>query len=1144
MKLTAVRSHGAGPDGFSLTGEVDGRPVLVHRLAAELVSNPVRRRRLERRLALAQTLTARGVLGAERLLNAALDHEPAVIVVEFPAIRPLATCASALSATPLLALHLLQQVCAPLVVLHAQGLPHGALSAHSISVLDDNRAWLSVLALDTGTVPGGLVRTTVDDADRLSSLQGCAADVAALGEVCALLATGSPAMARAVVDDPTAAAVALPGAGGLLELSRAMLDHEPAWRPPIAEVLRRLNALLATSSAAPTVTDDTPPRPATPALRDDVDGLDTPRRLGRYVLKDRLGAGAMGEVWRALDDDTGDTVALKVLGSATPSAKALKRFKKEARLLSEVQHPGIARFVDAGEHDGLLYLVTELVEGQPLSTVIKANGPHAEREALLTIADVCRALVDVHNAGIVHRDIKPENLMVPTSGPLRVRLIDFGVARHLDEEGSLAMTRQGAVLGTPLYMSPEQASGRSVDARSDLYAVGTMLYELLVGRAPFAGRGVAQVMAMQIEAPAPPVRELRADISDEVNALVARCLEKNPDDRFQSAGELLQAILPLVGLAPTPAISSSPTPATRQRYEFVFELQASPKALWPYVSNTDRLNRAIGLSQVEEHVEHVGDDVHSFGRQRQAGFMLAWREHPYEWVYERRLAVEREYTEGPLRRFSSRVELVPHDGGTRLTQTIEIEPRGLVGRAAAAIEVGVRTKGALKRTYERIDQLVSGKLGTSNLVDAFEPAQPLRRDVEDRFTALERQAVTRGAEPRAMATIGEWLRAAPTPELARIRPIALARRLKLPVNVVVDACFYAGAVGLLSPLWDVLCPTCRVPSSMQDTLKALREHGTCDVCRVRFALDLATSIELVFRIHPSLRDAQPETWCISSPAHTPHVVAQVRLGVGERTTLDLAVPEGSYVFAGRMLGWSRPLRVRPQAPTTRWDLTLSSPPSSSSSMVLGEGRQLLELHNDTDRAQLVRLERTTPRDDVLTASRVLSSPLFKRLYPHEVLADDAMVRVGSVIILIVEPVFAHREHVDIEQLYSLYRRIDEVVTRHEGAVVRLHGDGVLSVFHDAAAAVQAVTSLRSSSVTIRAALHRGPAGAVTLNERLDYFGTSIQEAIALVGRARGGELLVSDAVADERSLAVARDAGAVLATISTLDDVGYRLQLA
>lgn len=1141
MKLTAVRSHGAGPDGFSLTGEVDGRSVLVHRLAAELVSNPVRRRRLERRLAIAQTLTARGVLGAERLLNAALDHEPAVIVVEFPSIQPLATCAQRLSGTPLIALHLLQQVCAPLVVLHAQGVPHGALSAQSIGVLDDNRAWLSVLALDTGAVPGGLVRTTVDDSDRLSSLQACAADVFALGEVCALLATASPAMVQALVDDPTATAVALPGAGGLLELARAMLDHEPAWRPAIAEVLRRLNALLSTSSAAPTFTDDAP-RPAAFAVHND--GLDTPRRLGRYVLQARLGAGAMGEVWRALDDDTGEAVALKLLSSTTPSAKALKRFKKEARLLSEVRHPGIARFIDAGEHDGSLYLVTELVEGQPLSAVIKANGPFAERDALQIIADVCRALVDVHHAGIVHRDIKPENLMVPSSGPLRVRLIDFGVARHLDEEGSLAMTRQGAVLGTPLYMSPEQASGRPVDARSDLYAVGTMLYELLVGRAPFAGRGVAQVMAMQIDSPAPPVRELRADISDEVNALVARCLEKDPGARFQTAAELLQAILPLVGLVPTPAVSPAAPASGRQRYEFVFELQATPKALWPYVSNTDRLNRAIGLSQVEEQVEQVGDDVHSFGRQRQAGFMLAWREHPYEWVYERRLAVEREYTEGPLRWFSSRVALVPHSGGTRLTQTIEIEPRGLVGRAAAAIEIGVRTKGALKRTYERIDQLVSGKLG-SNLVDAFEPAQPLRRDVEDRFFALERQAVAQGADPRAMATIGEWLRTAPTPELARIRPIALARRLQLPVNVVVDACFYAGAVGLLSPVWDVLCPTCRVPSSMQETLKALRDHGNCEVCRVRFALDLSTSIELVFRIHPSLRDAQPETWCISSPAHTPHVVAQVRVGVGERTVVDLAVPEGSYVLTGRTLGWSRPVRVRPHAPTTRWELTLSSPPSSSSSsMVLGEGRQLLELHNDTDRAQLVRLERTTPRDDVFTASRALSSPLFKRLYPHEVLADDAMVRVGSVIILIVEPVFAQRADVDIEQLYSLYRRIDEVVTRHEGAVVRLHGDGVLSVFHDAAAAVQAVTALRTSSVAIRAALHRGAAGAVTLNERLDYFGTSIQEAIALVARARGGELLVSDAVADERSLAVARDAGAVMATISTIDDVGYRLELA
>lgn len=1175
---------GAGPDGAVLIGaDAAGRSVVVHRLMKGLISDVVRRRRLERRLAFEQA--KKDTPGIETVRGVDLTGTPPVIVIGGDAGVPLAERLAELSANPDQAITLLLTLARAMSAAHSEGIAHGRLGPHTVRAIGVTPQ-LSFLGLNTGLSPRSPDLWHAHFPVETSSL---AEDAKAFGALVGLVMLGQDKTARLLSAESPSSTTSM---SMVVDLVRELLDPEPGWRPSIDEVIPRLDAVAAlfvggatqsedddAADAIETVAPDVTPvsprstpivpiNPATPAPKGTLDTVPikrpavvdqqaqkraqadvvsvvddapdtlptTARRIGRYVLRSPLGAGAMGQVWRAVDDDSGEPVAVKLLSKdILATDKAKRRFKKEARLLSELRHPGIARFIEAGERSGTLFMAVELVQGQSMSALLKAKGPLPERAAIALIADLAKALVDVHDNGIVHRDIKPENVIVvdgPAAVVSKVKLIDFGVARHLDEEGSLAMTRVGAILGTPLYMSPEQAAGKVVDARSDIYAVGTTLYELLVGQAPFAGRGITQVLAMQIEHVPERVSGLRPELSTEVAAVVARCLEKNPDDRYQDARELLSALEPLLGTAAAKAPSSS----TARRYTFTFPLASPPSALWPFVSNTDRLNRAIGLGAVEESVSGVGDDVALHGKSRQAGFALAWREHPYEWLFERRLGVLREYHVGPLRSLQSTVELFPDGAGTRLVQTIEAEPRGLIGKAAAALEIGVRTRRALEKTYTRVDALLQGRLGQGPVVDAFEATTAMSDEVERRCVNLEKLAVSQGAAPQAIEAIGTFIRMAPAQELARIRPIALARRFKLPERVVVDSSYVAASVGLLKPLWDLLCPSCRVPASIEETLRALRAHGRCEVCDLEFALDLASSIELIYQVHPSIRVADPATYCISSPAHTPHVMAQLRVASGERRSVDLKLPDGQYQLVVRSTKVSTAFRVKDGAPSAHWDVPLSTGPTEAAAKVFPATGQRFEFKNDTDRAAQVRIERMTPRDDVLTAARALSSSLFKRLFPDQVLSDGAMLRVGAVTLLLIEPAPAFATSFGLDELYGMYRVVDELVANAGGAVVRLHGEGVMSAFDDPAAAVMAVTALAGRAKhpeRLRAAVHRAAAGAVTLNERLDYFGLCVSELVALIEHAGAGEVLLSDQIAaDDRCIRLVESSTAVSGTLA------------
>ncbi len=283
--------------------------------------------------------------------------------------------------------------------------------------------------------------------------------------------------------------------------------------------------------------------------------------IGPYEISGWIGAGGMGEVYRARDPRLGRDVAIKVIGDAySKDASRLSRFEQEARAAGQLNHPNVLAVHDFGVHDGTTYIVSELLEGESLRARLR-RGALPARTAIGFARQIADGLAAAHDKGIVHRDLKPDNVFVTGDG--RVKILDFGLAKLTqpgDEAGSTALpndTEPGILLGTVGYMSPEQVRGERLDARSDIFSFGTILHEMITGRSPFARASAAETMAAILkEEPGEP---LSTKVSPAVERIAARCLEKNRDARFQSARDMSFG-LELLSSATAIEVSAAPSP--------------------------------------------------------------------------------------------------------------------------------------------------------------------------------------------------------------------------------------------------------------------------------------------------------------------------------------------------------------------------------------------------------------------------------------------------------------------------------------------------------------------------------------------------------------------------------------------------------
>ncbi len=292
--------------------------------------------------------------------------------------------------------------------------------------------------------------------------------------------------------------------------------------------------------------------------------LDAGLQLGPYRIESLIASGSMAEVYRARDTRLDRNVAVKVLvPGVAMDADRLARFAQEARATALLNHPNVVGLYDIGLHDGLPYVVSELLQGSTLREQL-AHGPLRVRAAVRQAIEIARGLAAAHDAGIVHRDLKPENIFVTSEG--RVKILDFGLAKcrketlGLPQQDSSKSTQPGVILGTVGYMSPEQVRGTDIDERSDIFSVGVILHEMLSGVAPFRGESAIETLHAILKDEAPPLSAGR-ECSVELELVVRHCLEKKREARFQSARDLAFVLEFLVQARPGMARSAAPRSA-------------------------------------------------------------------------------------------------------------------------------------------------------------------------------------------------------------------------------------------------------------------------------------------------------------------------------------------------------------------------------------------------------------------------------------------------------------------------------------------------------------------------------------------------------------------------------------------------------
>jgi class 3 adenylate cyclase len=563
-----------------------------------------------------------------------------------------------------------------------------------------------------------------------------------------------------------------------------------------------------------------------------------------------------------------------------------------------------------------------------------------------------------------------------------------------------------------------------------------------------------------------------------------------------------------------------------------FDLKSSPESLWPFVADTNRFNRDTGVPEIE--IEEGKKRLRNARRRVRLslyGLPVEWEEQPFEWIRPSRFGVERTYSKGPMARLRVLAQLTEKPGGgTHLTYELWATPRNLIGTVAIPLQLSLAVGPRLRKAITKYDEMASN----TPVEPAGDSSSQSTFDLQ-RLAALKEKLIAdvKGSEsPEPKLGIAErlvdFLEHGDDFAVARIRAYKLADDWHEPRRLVLEVCLRATRIGLLDFQWDLLCPLCRGPQESGLSLKDIKTDVHCEGCQINFTVNFDRYVELTFRPNPAVRRVEMSSFCIGSPHFTPHVVAQQLLPAGDKRELTLPLESGSYRLRALELPGSQELKVSPEGGTAA-QVTLSNNGWSEETLHVSE-KFSLALNNDTGAEQLVIIERLEWSDQATTAAEVTALQMFRDLFATEALRPGEQISVGTLTVLFTDlrhSTQLYREIGDATAFGRVMSHFDVVrkaIAEHDGALVKTIGDAVMAVFRSAADGLLAMLEVQRAlaepadggmPLQLKAGLNTGPCIAVTLNDRLDYFGSTVNMAARLEGLSSGSDVIISRSVYED-----------------------------
>ncbi len=560
---------------------------------------------------------------------------------------------------------------------------------------------------------------------------------------------------------------------------------------------------------------------------------------------------------------------------------------------------------------------------------------------------------------------------------------------------------------------------------------------------------------------------------------------------------------------------------------WTWSLPKTPEELWPLLSDTARFNEASKLPkyQVEETPQADGS-VRRIGRSKVMGGTWMWEETPYEWVYRKHFSQTRPFIKGPFKSFRIALSLEPSPTGSIATYTVEFAPRGMFGWLLA------RT-GFIDKLGPKIERMVPDACafldGVRPMPFDYEPPD-LQPGAGERAGVLAAK-IEQSPYGHGMAQrLTSHILTAQEVDLIRIKPLVLARQWQAEPRHVVELCLESARQGLLKLQWGLLCPRCRGAKQTVSALDQLPRGAHCPSCNINYDSEFSKNVEITFQPAPAVREITAGEFCMAGPYATPHVMVQQILAPGEVRQLGQALPPTDYRFRTIDPGTTADVaydgRAMPEV--------VAADTGASSGAAAGPGQ--IVLRNRASRPRTLVVESRAWAADALTAHKVTSLQAFRDLFAEEALRPDEAMSIDNVTLLFtdLEGSTALYERIGDGPAYHLVREhfgfLTDLVRRHNGAMVKTMGDAVMAAFADPAEAVRAALEMQqrvagfnarqgSEALVIRMGLHGGPCVAVTLNDRLDYFGSTVNLAARMQGQSGGGEIVISESLAADPAVA-------------------------